>query len=174
VSNADTTVIIKATGRLRRDLLFFSVAGLVLVSDQITKSLIRATLAVGQSVPEDGFFRLTHVINTGAAFGILQGQGVLILVSTFIGVAAIILYYVFPPLNSTLLGFGLGLQLGGALGNLLDRVRYGHVTDFLDFRVWPVFNLADSAIVVGVALLVALVFLSERRQKGTREAVHDT
>lgn len=159
--------------RVKRDLLFFSVAAFVAALDQITKSLVRAYLPIGQSIPEDGFVRLTHVTNTGAAFGILQGQGSFILVSTFIGVAAILVYYVFPPVSSSILGISLGLQLGGAVGNLLDRVRYGSVTDFFDLRVWPVFNIADSSIVVGVTLLAALVLLSERRERASREKAHE-
>ena len=159
--------------RVKRDLLFFSVASAITALDQITKTLVRMYLPVGESMPEDGFVRLTHVTNTGAAFGILQGQGSLILISTFIGVAAILIYYVFPPVSSNVLGISLGLQLGGAVGNLLDRVRYGHVTDFFDLRVWPVFNVADSSIVVGVTLLAALVLLSERRERTSRGEAHE-
>lgn len=155
---------IKGNSRLKKDLLFFSAAVLVILLDQLTKSLVRANMHPGQSIPEDTFVRITYVTNTGGAFGILQGQSLFILITTFIGVAAILLYYVFPPVHSWLLAGGLGLQLGGAMGNLIDRVRLGHVTDFVDFRVWPVFNLADSAIVIGVGLLAFFVFTAERSQ----------
>lgn len=155
---------VRVEGRLKRDALFFLIAGLVFALDQGTKSLIRATLAPGESVPPESWFRITHVTNTGAAFGILPDQSLLLLVTTVVGVAAIVLYYLNPPVHSPLLALSLGLQLGGALGNLVDRLRQGYVTDFLDFRVWPVFNLADSAIVVGVAILAAFLVLSDRKR----------
>ncbi|MBI2887832.1 MAG: signal peptidase II [Chloroflexi bacterium] len=155
---------VRVAGRLKRDALFFLIAGLVFALDQGTKSLIRATLAPGESVPPESWFRITHVTNTGAAFGILPDQSLLLLVTTVVGVAAIVLYYLNPPVHSIFLTLSLGLQLGGAMGNLVDRLRQGYVTDFLDFRVWPVFNLADSAIVVGVAILAAFLVLSDRKR----------
>ena len=150
-------------GRLRRDALFFILAALVFAIDQFTKSLIRAALAPGQSIPEDGWVRLTHVTNTGAAFGLFPDQSLVLLVTTLVGVAAIVLYYLYPPVDTPFLTLSLGLQLGGAMGNLVDRVFLGHVTDFLDFRVWPVFNVADSAIVVGVVVLGGFLLLNDRK-----------
>ena len=148
-------------GRLRRDALFFSLAALVFVADQVTKNVIRATLLPGQSVPQDGWVRLTHVTNTGAAFGLFPDQSLVLLVTTLVGVAAIVLYYLYPPVDTPFLTLSLGLQLGGAMGNLLDRLTQGHVTDFLDFRIWPVFNVADSAIVVGVIVLAGFLLLND-------------
>ena len=148
--------------RLRRGALFFAIAVLIFIGDQLTKSLIRANLLPGQSIPEDGWFRITHVTNTGAAFGIFADQSAFLLITTAVGVTAIVAYYLFPPTESPLLTASLGLQLGGAVGNLLDRLRLGHVTDFLDFRVWPVFNVADSAIVVGVTVLAFFLFFGDR------------
>jgi signal peptidase II len=140
-------------------------AVVVFVLDQITKVLVRANLAPGESVPADGWFRFTHVTNTGAAFGLFPNQGLLLLVTTIIGVAAIVTYYLYPPVQTPVLTMSLGLQLGGALGNLVDRVSLGHVTDFLDFRIWPVFNLADSAIVTGVVVLTGYMLLFDRHAK---------
>ncbi|MBI4497180.1 MAG: signal peptidase II [Chloroflexi bacterium] len=148
--------------RVRRGALFLAVALLIVLLDQVTKSAIRLTLAPGESLPADAPIRLTHVINTGAAFGLFTGQSAFLLLATAVGVGAILLYYAFPPANSRLLDTALGLQFGGALGNLIDRVRQGYVTDFIDLRVWPVFNLADSAIVVGVAVLAGFLMLSQR------------
>ena len=150
--------------RLRRDIPFFAIAVAVFVLDQLTKGAIRATLLPGESAPQDTWVRLTHVTNTGAAFGLFPNQSIFLLVTTVIGVAAILLYYLNPPVRSGFLTLALGLQLGGAMGNLLDRLRLGYVTDFLDFRVWPVFNLADSAIVVGVTILAVFLVLGERTQ----------
>ena len=142
--------------RLKRDILFFSIAGIILVFDQLTKSLVRANLPLGSSFPEDTWVRLTHVANTGAAFGLFPDQSFLLLITTLVG------YYLYPPLNAPLLMLSLGLQLGGALGNLIDRLRLGHVTDFVDFQVWPVFNVADSAIVVGVSILAWFALFGDR------------
>ena len=150
--------------RLRRDIPFFAIAVAVFILDQLTKGAIRAMLLPGESVPKDTWVRLTHVTNTGAAFGLFPNQSIFLLVTTVIGVAAILLYYLNPPVRSHVLTMALGLQLGGAMGNLLDRLRLGYVTDFLDFRVWPVFNLADSAIVVGVTILAVFLVLGERTQ----------
>ena len=144
----------------RRHLLFFSVAMSVLVADQLTKGLVRLHLIPGQSFPAQGLARITHIANSGAAFGILSNQGPLLMVTAGIGIAALLVYYRFPFFDGILTRMGLGLQLGGAAGNLVDRLQFGHVTDFIDLRVWPVFNLADSAIVVGVIILAYFLITS--------------
>ena len=110
--------------------------------------------APGQHSPHSGVFHLTYVQNTGAAFGFLRGKTLF-----FIVVAVLVLGFIIflaPRLSreKPLLGLVFGLLLGGALGNLIDRIRFGYVIDFLDFRVWPVFNIADMAIVVGVCFLI--------------------
>jgi len=151
--------------RLRNDLVFFAIAGMVVALDQVTKYLVRANLALGESVPEEGPLRITYVTNTGAAFGILQGQSVFLVVTTFFGLAAILLYYLYPPMEHGILRLALGLQLGGAVGNLADRVRLGKVTDFVDVGPWPAFNVADSSIVVGVAIIIGFFLLAERWQR---------
>ena len=151
--------------RVPNDLLFFVIAGLVVVLDQVTKYVVRANLALGESFPDEGPLRITYVTNTGAAFGILQGQTLFLMVTTFFGLAAILLYYIYPPMEHGILRLALGLQLGGAVGNLADRVRVGKVTDFIDIGPWPNFNLADSSIVVGVVIIVAFFLLTESRHQ---------
>ena len=149
--------------RLRRDLPFFGTAAVVLVSDQITKAIVRGNLAIGESWPnEDWLVKFTHVTNSGAAFGILQGQTLFLTITAFIAIGAIAFYYLFPPLEHGLLRLAFGLQLGGAVGNLLDRIRLGHVTDFIDFPRYPEFNIADSSIVVGLFVIAVFYVLSER------------
>jgi signal peptidase II len=148
--------------RFRRDLPFFGVALAVFVFDLITKSIVRANLAIGESWPdEDWLVKFTHVTNSGAAFGILQGQGLFLIVTAFIAIGAIAFYYLYPPLEHGLLRLALGLQLGGATGNLLDRLRFGEVTDFVDFPRYPEFNVADSSIVIGLVVIGAFFLLSE-------------
>jgi signal peptidase II len=156
--------------RLRSDLIFFVIAALVVALDQATKYLVRANLALGESVPKEGPLRITDVTNTGAVFGILQGQTLFLTITTFFGLAAILLYYLYPPMEHGILRVALGLQLGGAVGNLVDRVRLGgKVTDFIDVGPWPNFNVADSSIVVGVAVIIGFFLLAEslyRRAQG--------
>jgi signal peptidase II len=158
----------RLAARVRRDAAFFLIAALVLGLDQLTKSIIRSGLPVGDSWPSEGWpINITHVTNTGAAFGILQGQGVFLTVTAFVGMAAIVFYYAFPPLEHGLLRAALGLQLGGAIGNLLDRLRFGEVTDFIHFPHYPAFNVADSSIVIGLCIIVGFFVLNEDHSKET-------
>jgi signal peptidase II len=145
--------------RWRRDALFFAVAAAVLALDQLTKHVIRATLAQGEAFPESWPVRFVHVQNTGAAFGILQEQNAFLVITTVIGVSAILLYYLYPPFEHGIVVAALGLLLGGAIGNLSDRLRLGEVTDFIHFPHYPAFNVADSSIVVGVTVLAAFLLL---------------
>jgi len=146
-----------------REVIFGTTLLGVLLADQVTKALVRAKLAVGASVPlVDGFMDLTHVRNTGAAFGLFPGR-----LPIFIGISTLVLggiawvWWRMKP-RSTWAVLALGLVAGGATGNLIDRVVAGRVTDFFDVGWWPVFNVADIALDVGVAvLLVWLLFSSE-------------
>jgi signal peptidase II len=156
-------------GRVRRDAPFFLIAVAVLLFDQLTKSIIRNNLAVGESWPHESWLvKITHVTNTGAAFGILQGQGAFLTITAFVGMGAIVFYYAYPPLEHGLLRLALGLQLGGAIGNLLDRIRHGQVTDFISFPHYPAFNVADSCIVVGLCIIVGFFVFSEGQMKETK------
>ena len=146
----------------RRDLAFFVIAAAVVALDQLTKVIIRATLSRGEAWPDaDWLLNIVNVSNSGAAFGILQGQTVFLVVTSLIGVAAIVLYYLYPPLEHGLLQVALALQLGGAAGNLIDRVRFGEVTDFINFDFWPAFNVADASISIGVVTIIWFLLVSE-------------
>jgi len=141
-----------------RGLLFLGLAVLVVVADQITKRVMEDRLRPQRSIPViDDILRLTYVENRGAAFGLLQDQTTFFVLVGIIVVGVIAASYRYLPRSGFMLHLALGLQLGGAIGNLIDRVRQGYVVDFVDFGYradwWPVFNVADSAIVVGVALL---------------------
>ena len=144
-----------------------AIMGAVLIADQLTKQLVVLTMSPGQSVPNSGLFRFTHLINTGSAFGFFPNQTLFLIIASFVGIGVLLVFYRTHPVNSTLLHISLGLQLGGATGNLVDRVRLGYVVDFIDVGAWPVFNLADSAIVVG--LLGLLWALASTRDRGTPE-----
>src|SRR5919199_30494 len=141
-----------------RGLLFLGLAALVVLSDQFTKRVMEDRLRGQRSVAIfDDILRMTYVENRGAAFGLLQDQTAFFVFVGVIVVGVIAASYRYLPRSGFLLHLALGLQLGGAIGNLVDRIRQGYVVDFVDFGYrsnwWPVFNVADSAIVVGVALL---------------------
>ncbi|MCD6453399.1 MAG: signal peptidase II [Dehalococcoidales bacterium] len=148
-----------------RTAIFFLVAALVVVGDRCSKLWIRSHLAVGQSLPETGFFRLDHVRNTGAAFGIFQSYPLALTVVSFIGVVIILIYALvicrrLPFLDNMVSQASLGVVLGGTVGNLIDRLRLGYVTDFLGVGTFPRFNVADAAITVGTAVFAGfLIYL---------------
>lgn len=133
--------------------LFIAVS--ILICDQITKFIVQGLIPLDTSIPIiKDLFHLTLVFNRGAAFGIFKAQTAFFIA---IAVATIIfIIYYFPRLKKDEIFIKLGLAsiLGGVLGNLIDRLRFGYVIDFLDFRIWPVFNIADSAITIGAILLV--------------------
>lgn len=150
---------------LQRLTVSLLVATGVLFADQITKGLAETFLPMHpeQSIAIAGdAFRLTYVANRGAAFGILQERTAFFVVVGLGVITLILASYRYFPVTGTLLNLALSLQLGGAIGNLVDRIRYGYVVDFIDVSIWPVFNLADSAIVVGVAILAFRLLQRER------------
>lgn len=137
--------------------------------DQITKHLVLRNLALGEMWNPVAFLRpfvtVTHVSNTGAAFGLFRDYGLFFAFVAVIVVVGIIAFYRYLPPRQGLLRLSLGLQLGGALGNLLDRIRVGSVVDFIDFKIWPVFNLADMAIVSGVSILAFVLLFSTQEDE---------
>jgi signal peptidase II len=149
---------------LARGLPLFLIALSVIGLDQLSKYLIRANMEMGQSIPREGPVGLHYTTNTGGAFGLFANQTFLLTMAAVIGIAVLVLYLRYLPPRSTLLKVGLGLDLGGTIGNLIDRLRLGAVTDFINIGAWPVFNLADSAIVVGTFLIVFYFLLTARRR----------
>ena len=145
-----------------RDYLLIQLAVLVFLADQFTKYLVRESLLLHESLPREGFVRITHTFNTGSIFGLFQGQNTPLILVSFVGVAVLILLYRSQRYPTGLLRLSLGLQLGGAFGNLVDRVRLGHVTDWADIGPWPVFNIADASIVTGLVILAWLFIMTER------------
>ena len=145
--------------RRRSHRWFLALAVAVIVFDQITKVILRETLALGEREWLAEFFAFSHVANDGGAFGVFGGQNTVFAVSAVVAIGVVAIYYFFPPLDHWLIRSGLALILGGAIGNLLDRLYQGHVTDFIDFIHFPAFNVADAAINVGVAaIVIALLF----------------
>ena len=154
-----------------RAALIAAIAVLVFGLDRVTKDLVATRMVLGESREVLGdVVRISYVRNTGAAFGLLPERTTLLSVLSVVAVAAIIYYYRFILARSPLVGATLGMQLGGALGNLVDRLGQGYVVDFVDvgvggLRFWA-FNVADASIVLGI-LAVTLALWREEQQQGS-------
>jgi signal peptidase II len=146
------------------------VAGAAVVADQLTKQIVGRTLALGDSVDLVGPFSIHHVQNSGIAFGLFGSRTAIVIAVTAVAVGAMLVFFARSGRRHPVLPVALGLVLGGSVANLIDRVRLGHVTDFLDLVAWPAFNLADTFIVVGVAILFGALVLADRpyRMHGAR------
>ncbi len=151
--------------------LLFLVAGILIVLDQISKAYIRANFIEGVTMWAPWpwllpYARILYVTNTGVAFGMFKNMGLIFAILASIVAVAIIYYYPRIPARDWVLRLALGFQLAGALGNLIDRILFqGRVTDFISVGDFPVWNVADASITVGVGILLLGVWLQERRQK---------
>jgi len=146
--------------------------GLVLVAlaavaaDQATKHLVASQLALNAEVRIGGPFSIHHVQNSGIAFGLFARGTPIVIALTALALAWMLVFFARAGAGHPVLPVALGLLIGGSLSNLVDRVRLGHVTDFLDLRYWPAFNLADACIVAGVALLLGTLLAADRSLRG--------
>lgn len=136
-----------------------------LVADQVTKHIVASNLSLGEGLHVVGPFSIRHVQNSGIAFGLFSNATAAVTVVTAIAVAWMLVYFARSGGRHPVLPVALGLVIGGSASNLADRVRLGFVTDFLDFRYWPAFNLADTFIVVGVGILFAAILLGDARSR---------
>jgi signal peptidase II len=147
-----------------------SIAALVAITDQLTKYWIKANLLPGESFPEIGNLTIIHIQNTGSAFGLFPNQTILLTIIAIAGLVVIFFFFRYLP-QSILSSITLGLIVGGDLGNLTDRIRLGHVTDFIYFRLWndvywPAFNVADSSITVGSIALAIILLVDFKKKDG--------
>lgn len=134
--------------------VFWLLAFSVLISDQISKLIVTRSLVLGETMPiSEGYFHFTHVRNTGGAFGLIPGAQKFFLAASILVTIGIIIYKLSQKPQGSLVNIALGFILGGAAGNLVDRLYSGEVIDWIDFQIWPVFNIADMALVSGLALL---------------------
>jgi len=165
--------------RYLQDYIFlFSIASLVVIVDQWTKNLVRTNLEISETwVPWDWlapYARIVHWRNTGAAFGLGQDLSIVFALLAFVVVGAIIFYFPQVDRSSWLIRLALSMQMGGALGNLLDRLMHDmHVTDFVSVGRFAVWNVADAAISVGTVILILGVWLDERKQKHVQTSPED-
>ena len=142
-----------------------AIALAAIAADQLTKHIVTSQLALDDGVHVLGPFWIHHVQNSGIAFGFFSQATPVVIVLTGIAVAWMLVYFARSGSRHPVLPVALGLVIGGSASNLLDRVRLGYVTDFLDFRYWPAFNLADSFIVVGVGILLTALLAAEREPR---------
>lgn len=145
-------------------MIYFLIAAGVLIFDQVTKYLIRAEYVLHESRPViENVFHLTYIENPGAAFGMFANQRLFFLISTSLIILFIIYFMYTMEKEAPKANIFLAMALGGAVGNLIDRAMKGTVTDFFDFRIWPVFNIADSFIVVGMIVAAFFVLKGEKQ-----------
>ena len=153
------------------NIIFFAIAILVVTVDQLSKWWIQTHFLLGQSVPETGPFRIIYAQNTGAAFSIFDGRTDVLAVVSMVGVILILIFNFllnrhFPSLDTHLNKIALGLILGGTIGNLIDRVWLHYVRDFIAAGPWPLFNFADSCLVVGIIIFaVSILFFTREPRK---------
>lgn len=135
----------------------------IIILDQIVKSYIQSIMIVGMSIPViPDAFHITYILNPGAAFGILENQRMFFILIGTVILCAAIYFYSYIKKENFFIRYGMSMLLGGAVGNLIDRVRIGYVIDFFDFRIWPIFNIADIAIVVGVGCIIySVLFINK-------------
>ena len=138
------------------------VAGAAVAADQLTKFVVASALTIDSGISIVGPLSIHHVRNSGIAFGLFSSRTSAVILLTTFAVGAMVVFFARSAQRHPFLPVALGLVLGGSLSNLVDRIRLGYVTDFIDFRWWPAFNLADSFIVVGVALLFLSFVAADR------------
>lgn len=160
-------------GFLARHSFLTLVALMAFAIDQITKAVVVANVTRGTSWPSDGFFRITHIGNTGSAFGLFDDRNSLLIIASSLGLAVLVYFYRSHPNPGLLIKGSMGLMLAGALGNLTDRVFRDHVVDFIDIGPWWIFNFADSSIVTGLIMLGVTVVLFGQSAKPVEPSASD-
>ena len=151
-------------------LALLAVGVAALLADQITKAIVVSQLELGESIPLAAGFSVHYVRNQGIAFGFFSGWASAVTILTACAVVWMVFYFARAGARHPVLPVALGLLIGGSLGNLVDRIRLGHVTDFIDPPYWPAFNLADTFIVAGVFVLLLALVSAEREPRVRRAA----
>jgi signal peptidase II len=153
-----------------RDGVVISAVALVVLFDQLTKFIIRANLSLGESVPSQGFVRFTYYENSGTIFGLFPSATVILTVVSFLAIGFLIYFFRTQRSPGLVMRIAIGILLGGAVGNLIDRLFKGEVTDFVDVGRWPIFNIADASITVGIFLLVVVSSFAPDKDKPESES----
>lgn len=158
---------------LKRHLIVYALAIVAFAADQISKAMVIGRLRLGESWPDDGFFRFTHVANRGSALGIIGDANTLLTIASFVGVGILLLFYRSQKNPGKLIKLSLGLMFAGAFGNLTDRIANGHVTDFIDVGPWWIFNIADASIMTGLVVLIGSMLLFPEEPDPTKPVQND-
>ena len=150
---------------LLKDKLFWTLFPSIFLFDQITKYLVYKNLALGQSIPDDFIIKITYARNTGTAFSLFSSYGsLLLIISIFVAVFFTVYFLMIEKPKLTMRLF-ISLVVAGALGNIIDRVRFGYVNDFIDVGFWPIFNIADSSISIALTIyFIDLIFLNNKNE----------
>lgn len=153
--------------------MYFIIIAVVVALDQLTKYLIRSNMALDHSMPLiDGVFHITYIHNAGAAFSIFQNKTGFLIAMQLIVIAFVLIYLIRKQkVEHWCLMLSLSLIAAGGLGNLIDRAVNGYVVDFLDFRIWPIFNVADISVCVGCGLLLLYMFFIDPKQNRNKKQV---
>lgn len=143
----------------KKHITIFSISLIIILLDQLTKYLVRQNIQLNESLPIiKNVLHLTYITNTGSAFGLFKGLNSFFVILSFVVICGIFYFSKKIKNSENVMQFAIGLLLGGTIGNLIDRLVFGAVIDFIDFRIWPVFNIADSSVTISIILLIILLW----------------
>ena len=148
-----------------KDFIFWPTIVVVFLLDQLSKNIVTNIFKDGKIWPEESPIRLAYVTNTGSAFGLFQNATLFLTIASIIGICFLFYLYYYNANSKPILRFALGLMVGGALGNLFDRVYQGYVVDFIGVWWWPWFNIADSSVSVGTFILVTVLLIFDKSKQ---------
>ena len=148
-----------------KDFIFWPTIVVVFLLDQLSKNIVTNIFKDGKIWPEESPIRLAYVTNTGSAFGLFQNATLFLTIASIIGICFLFYLYYYKAKSKPILRFALGLMVGGALGNLFDRVYQGYVVDFIGVWWWPWFNIADSSVSVGTFILVTVLLIFDKSKQ---------
>ncbi|MBL40053.1 MAG: signal peptidase II [Chloroflexi bacterium] len=139
---------------LLKDKLFWITFPSIFFLDQLTKYLVYSNMYLGESIPENGLLRITYARNTGTAFSLFRSHGELLLFLSVLVALFFTIYFIFIEKPKIFMRLFISLVVAGALGNIIDRIRFGYVNDFIDVGFWPIFNIADSSISIAITIYI--------------------
>ena len=152
-----------------KDWIFYVLTIAVIICDQLTKYVVRETIPLYETFIEVGIFSIVHGQNTGSAFGLFAGFTNFLIIASLIGLALILYFFVKQASANLFVRIAVGLIVGGAVGNLIDRVKDGFVVDFISVGWWPAFNVADSAISIGMTVMVLVMIFGNKIDNDTKD-----
>ena len=149
---------------LLKDKIFWITFPSIFFLDQITKYLVYSNMYLGESIPENGLLRITYARNTGTAFSLFRSHGELLLFLSVLVALFFTIYFIFIEKPKIFMRLFISLVVAGALGNIIDRIRFGYVNDFIDVGFWPIFNIADSSISIAITIYILDALILSRNK----------